>query len=128
LEMCFVKVIYHVCYPGITIKFLNVSSHDLISHTTSFSMVGPLCIVFRKTILSKMLKHVTLCMPTHVSAFATRTPDGRFPRSLPFKLFKCFSHESLGVRNPFRCQTTPTCPLVVHPVTITHSLSDQEVI
>ena len=95
--------------------------NDLISHTIGFTMVGPLGIVSRKSIIAKMIRRDFACLLMRVSTFVARTPGG----IASFELCKCSVQESLGLVNPLPGQLTPTFPSSIHPRTVIHPLSYQ---
>jgi hypothetical protein len=92
-----------------------------------FHMAGQLWIVSRKSIPIEMRCHVHLCKTMWVSTAAAGAPCC-FTVFRPFNLAKCFIKKSLSICNLFMCLTTSTCPSIVHPLSVTHSLSYQRVI
>jgi hypothetical protein len=67
-----VNIIYHVCYPDISIESLNALSHHL-SHTIGFTMVDPPGVVRRKPILVQMYTHDFLVLHSPVTTLAAGT-------------------------------------------------------
>ena len=111
-------------YPNISIIILDMLSHDLISYTIDFTMVGPSGIVYHKSILVKMFTYKLLCLSTPVCTTAARTPSGIRSSGL----CKCSIQESIGLLNPFIALVTPTGPAYVHPLTVIHPLTYQQLI